>query len=476
MLTTGESKQKRSFRKCEVIKISHTKVTRYDSSLSTCVKTLLSFISSEVLSKSVVIRDINGQLGIIVPTELGETDKEKLTDALISNLGSYARPYALVTDISGFDASSLLSEGQNQPSVAVDGQSIHVLDRRVVGMDWLKAPAVSLSGAIPLIVFASIKGGVGRSTALCVAAAHLSRRGQRVLAIDFDLEAPGIGSMLLKRNELPQFGSLDFMVESQVGGFKAMCVEDLIGSSYLGSAGARVDVIPAIGSVTLEYPQNALGKIARAYLEMQPDDEGPLITLGDKLNRLVQLCIATGRYDVILVDSRAGLHESTAASMLALGGEVLLFGTNQPQTFQGYTLLFSHLAQFAVDPIDDWRERLNFVHAMSSPTEESKKEATDRFVDIYRLLISNAVLEKEDSHSNITADDINIVWADTFDGNPVEDIPDCQVLHILDDRNYQDFDPLAKRGLLEIASYEHTYEELIAYLDQITANVGTLSK
>lgn len=447
------------------------KVTRYDSSLSICIKTLLEFISSEVLADSAVIRDINGQLGVIVADILPEADRKKIAKTLMHNLGAYAHPYEVVADKNGFDAPTLLDEACNQPSTSVEGQLIHLLDRRVVGMDWLKAPAARLT-TIPLLVFASIKGGVGRSTALCVAASHFSRRGRRVLAIDFDLEAPGIGSMLLQENELPQFGSLDFLVESQVGGFGAIRIEDLIGSSYLGSAGARVDVIPAIGSITLEYPQNALGKIARAYLEMQPDDgEGPMITLGGKLNRLVQSCAATGRYDIILVDSRAGLHESTAASMLALGGEVLLFGTNQPQTFQGYSLLFAHLSQFPVNPDDDWRERLTFVHAMSSPIDEAKKNAADRFVDVYRLLTASSVFAKEDQYTSITADDINIVWDDSLDSDPLDEIPDYQILHILNDRNYLDFDPLAKRGLLEIASYEHTYRDLIDYLDQLTVTV-----
>ena len=46
----------------------------------------------------------------------------------------------------------------------------------------------------------------------------------------------------------------------------------------------------------------------------------------------------SGAYDVILVDARAGLHETTAAAILAIGGDVLLFGLDHPQTFLGYKL------------------------------------------------------------------------------------------------------------------------------------------
>lgn len=446
---------------------------RFDSSLIFFVETLLEFVTPEVLGESAFIRDINGQLGVILATSLPIDDQEKITNSLKKKLGAYARPYALVADEKSFDAPALLDEARTKPAISVGGQLIRLLDRRAVGLDWLNAPPASQPGSIPCIVFASIKGGVGRSTALSVAAAHLSRRGRRVLAIDFDLEAPGIGSMLLKENELPRFGSLDFLVESQVSGFDATFIEELIGSSYLGAAGARVDVIPAIGSNTLEHPQNALGKIARAYLEMQSEDEGQIITLGGKLKKLVQFCVATGRYDVILVDSRAGLHESSAGSMLALGGEVLLFGTNQPQTFQGYTLLFAHLAQFPVDPNDDWRERLNFVHAMSSPNEKARKDAADRFADMYRFFAPKPAFPTSSQDTAITAEDIDIVWDDSLKSDPLVDTLDCEVLHVLNDRNYLDFDPITRRDLLESSSYEHTYSDLIDYLDQTAANAET---
>ena len=43
-----------------------------------------------------------------------------------------------------------------------------------------------------IYTFYSYKGGVGRSKALAEVAHCLARRGLRVLAIDFDLEAPGL--------------------------------------------------------------------------------------------------------------------------------------------------------------------------------------------------------------------------------------------------------------------------------------------
>lgn len=440
--------------------------TRFDSSLAICVDALLKFFEPEVLARSALIRDINGQLGVVLACELSDEKKNEVTSELSAKLGAYARPYALVTDQNGFDADGLLAEAQVCPALSVAGTQIRLLDRRAVGIDWLSAPAAHQPGSIPCFVFASIKGGVGRSTALCVAAAHLSRRGRRVLAIDFDLEAPGIGSMLLQENELPQFGSLDFLVESQVGGFDASLVQDMVGGSYLGAAGARVDIIPAIGKVTLDHPQNALAKIARAYLEMQPSGEEELVTLGGKLKKLVELCKATESYDVILVDSRAGLHESTAAAMLALGGEVLLFGTHQPQTFQGYKLLLAHLAQFSFDPANDWRERLSFVHSKAGRTDKEKQEAAEKFRDLYRLISTPYTSTTVGENEHITAEDTDFIWDDSQENDLQEEDVECRVLHILDDGQYHDFDPISKRDLLDFASYEHTFGDLIQYLDE----------
>jgi len=439
---------------------------RFDSSLTVFVETLLQFFKSDDLEQSVFIRDINGQLGVILAAKLSEAETNSIASQLITKLGSYARPYSLVADQNGFGVHELFAEAQNYPGIFVAGIQIRLLDRRAVGIDWLNAPAAHRSGSLPCYVFASIKGGVGRSTALCVAAAHFSRRGRRVLAIDFDLEAPGIGSMLLHENELPQFGSLDFLVESQVGGFDASLIQEMIGGSYLGKAGARVDVLPAIGKATLEAPQNALAKIARAYMEMQPADGGPLVTLGGKLKKLVELCEVTGRYDVILVDSRAGLHESTAAAMLALGGEILLFGANQPQTFQGYKLLFAHLAQFPINPENDWRERLSFIHAKAGRTDKAKQEVAEKFGDLFRLLTMKSASTNESEDESITAEDIDFVWNDSPKNDPEEETVEYRVLHILDDGQYHNFDPISREDLLDFASYEYTFADFIKYLDE----------
>lgn len=59
--------------------------------------------------------------------------------------------------------------------------------------------------------FYSFKGGVGRTMALVNVAVDLARRGKRVLAVDFDLEAPGLDTFDLPRPSGPTRGVVDFV-------------------------------------------------------------------------------------------------------------------------------------------------------------------------------------------------------------------------------------------------------------------------
>ena len=82
--------------------------------------------------------------------------------------------------------------------------------------------------------FYSFKGGVGRSMALANAAVELAKRGRRVLAVDFDLEAPGLDTFdaLRPRDEVP--GIIDF-------------VHDYLDSNRAPDAREFLSELPAVG-------------------------------------------------------------------------------------------------------------------------------------------------------------------------------------------------------------------------------------
>lgn len=439
-------------------------VIRFDDSLHAFCGMISHAVGTELLSRSAFVRDAGGRLSVVLPNQADEDQLDNLSAALRGQLGQYVRPDDPVTNLRFPGAQRLLDEAANQPAMRVGEYSIRLLDRRIVGSDWLRRPA-STATKMPRFVFSSLKGGVGRSTALCIVAAHLSRKGQRVLALDFDLEAPGIGTMLLDESELPEYGMLDYLVEAGLSNVDDGFITELSGDSFLGADGARVTVVPAIGRRTLQNPENALAKLARAYLEV-PQEDGHPKTITDQLADLLSRYEALSAYDVVLIDGRAGLHETAASLILGLGAEVLLFGLDQPQTFLGYRLLVGQLTRYPPDPSDDWRDRISFVHAKAADSASDREEAASRFRALLDPLLANKEVQKRPKET-LTEDDFDLEWQESIDEPEIEELDEAQILHVLEDTRYRKFDPVADRRILESQAYTDTFGSLLEYVDSV---------
>lgn len=435
---------------------------RFDESLPKLVSVVLAELGPDATSKATFVRDARGQLSVVIDDELGDACLDRFEALANSALGAYARDDGVVRDRSSFGSKRLLSEGANGRRVVVASQSIAFLDRRTVGADWLLPP--HQPSAIPRIAFASLKGGVGRSTALAVLAAYLSARGLRVLAVDLDLEAPGIGTMLVNHDALPRFGTLDYLIENGLGGIDDEFISDCIGSSFLGETGAQVTVFPAIGTSTIDNPAEAISKLGRAYLE-DLDGKGDSVSLTAQIREMLDRATGATNCDVVLIDARAGLHETTAAALLGLGAEVLLFGANEPQTFLGYRLLLSHLLQFHGGEYDSWRDRLQFVHAKAAGDPAEIADAASKFGDLYNLI--HGVADNPDVIIDLTEDDFAMSWAEDEVDIEIELNQETKIIKILDDSNYRGFDPLNKRNLLHGDLFELTFGELIEWLNDV---------
>jgi hypothetical protein len=322
-------------------------------------------------------------------------------------------------------------------------------------------------------VFASLKGGVGRSTALSVAAADIASHGRRVLAIDLDMEAPGLGAMLLDAGTLPQFGVIDALVEGNLSPLDEKFLSDLVGPSGLSGRRGRIDVIPAFGQRSLDHPGDVLAKIARAYAENIRSD-GTLATILDHVRALVDRFSDPTRYDAILVDTRAGLHETTASALLGLGAEVFLFGLDEPQTFYGYSALLAHLARFVdpSQPTPEWLERLTLVQG-KAPIDPEKRSA---FSEKCRTLFEKAGLGPHLARVSTTvplpADPFaNVPWKDddaldedpSFDESrePRESVP------ILDDERYRLFEPTRQHDLLSKRVYQSSFGLFLNRINEV---------
>ncbi|MFD2836585.1 MinD/ParA family protein [Azotobacter vinelandii] len=204
-------------------------------------------------------------------------------------------------------------------------------------------------------VFFSIKGGVGRSTALAATAWALARQGRRVLVLDLDLESPGLSSSLLPDERRPTFGIADWLVEDLVDNGDAVFA-DLFATSPLSHDG-EIYVVPAHGADPGDY----VAKLGRVWM---PKVSGARReTWSQRLQRLLDALEARWRPDVVLIDSRAGIDEVASACVTGLGAQrVMLFALDGEQTWTGYRILFRHWRTSGV--ARDIRERLQLVGAM----------------------------------------------------------------------------------------------------------------
>lgn len=444
--------------------------TRFDNSLPAFADLVAAEFGESILDKAVFVRDATGYLSVVLDEEIDEIRLAAISEKAVAVLGHYARSEDCIRDRNGPGSQRLLI-----PSVSsrfrIGQRKLNFVDRRMVGADWLLPPKAA--SVVPRIAFVSIKGGVGRSTALSVMAAHLSARGQRVLAIDLDLEAPGIGTMLIRPDAMPKYGTLDYLVENGISGIDEEFVENTKGRSFLGKDGAQVVVLPAFGTETIDNPAGGLAKIARAYLEdVQPG--GGTISLTDQIREMIERFEATGDHDVVLIDGRAGLHETTAAVVLGLGAESLLFGIDEPQTFIGYKLLLSHLASLEGVEYDDWRQRVQFVHAKASANLQAQTEAVAKFRDLMTAFDpasdpNNSLAGKAET---LTADDFDLGWttdAEDVVGDVIRD--DTPVIRILNDDRYHAFDPISQPMLLTADLFETTFADLLRWADSVAGVV-----
>ena len=180
----------------------------FDDSLAALAKIIVEQLGEDVLKRGVVLRDASGLLTFVSRDPApSERARAEIAASVSRSLGAYARtdrPVAFADD----PGAMRLLDDVGPLFIKVGEYQCRVIDRRIVG---------SAAGA-PRVVFASLKGGVGRSTALAITASDLANRGRNVLAVDLDLEAPGIGEFLLTEERMPRFGVVDYLVENGIGG------------------------------------------------------------------------------------------------------------------------------------------------------------------------------------------------------------------------------------------------------------------
>lgn len=301
-------------------------------------------------------RDLNGRVRLVFPAS-AEQDKALLDSCqsialeLSEQLGAHAFPAEQMILFED-DMDTVLSGASNFELEGIEGA--YVVDRLASEGRWASIAAVT--DGVPRVVFFSIKGGVGRSTAMAASAWSLAQSGKRVMVLDLDLESPGLSSGLLPEERRPAYGITDWLVEDLVDNGAAV-FDDMVSTSELAHDG-EILVIPAHGADPGDY----IAKLGRVWMPKHNSNREREVW-SQRLNRLLGQLEQQWQPDIILIDSRSGIDEVASSCVTDLGaGLVLLFAIDGEQTWSGYRILFDYWHKAGV--ARDIRERLQLVGAM----------------------------------------------------------------------------------------------------------------
>lgn len=302
-------------------------------------------------------RDLNAKVRLIVSEDYEEGNGRSALEALATDIFQELGPkHAYPVNQALLFEENIEKECKNGQPFELDSvlSDVYVIDRLVTSTNWSHiAPVSSLATRT---VFFSIKGGVGRSSALAATAWSLAESGKKVMVLDLDLESPGLSSSLLPTERRPKFGICDWLVEDLTGN-SDIIFDDMVASSPLSHNG-EILVVPAHGDDPGEY----IAKLGRVWMSTLGVD-GRIITWSERLASMLDKLEERWRPDVVLIDSRAGIDEVASACLTELGAtNILLFAISGDQTWSGYRILFKHWHTTGV--IREIRERLQLVGAM----------------------------------------------------------------------------------------------------------------
>jgi hypothetical protein len=157
---------------------------------------------------------------------------------------------------------------------------------------------------------------------------------------------------------------VDWFVEDAVGQGTDLISSMIARSSLAHDLPGEIWVVPSFGASPGDY----IPKLGRCYLDL-PRKEVPE-PWAQRLARLLEALEAATQPNVVLLDTRSGLHDLASAVVTELAHTVLLFGVGSEQTWSAYRLLFEHWNRFGV--AQAIRERLQVVAALVPETEREE--------------------------------------------------------------------------------------------------------
>jgi cellulose biosynthesis protein BcsQ len=247
----------------------------------------------------------------------------------------------------------------------------------------------------PIIAFYSFKGGVGRTTALAAFAIDRARAGERVVVIDADLDAPGIGTLLASDAEgtVSHWGVVDYMLEKRIQQINFWDYYHACRRDNVTGAG-EILVIPA-GEINSDYTW----KLSRLDMEPYADKSYKSVfydLIEDIRNQL--------KPNWILIDVRAGLAIPAGVLISGFAHLNVVFGTSSEQSWKGLKIIVERLGKKRVLS-NQPQEDLLLVHAMVPRGTELAKNMMDIFNDRARDVFTEYYYAEGSSDTFLTVEE-----------------------------------------------------------------------
>ena len=224
-----------------------------------------------------------------------------------------------------------------------------------------------------ITTFYSFKGGVGRTMALVNVAVELAQRGRRVLAVDFDLEAPGLDTFNIFRSRKRRPGIVEFVTE-YLDTDRAPEVERFIHKSKdIGENGGSLWVMPS----GQQHGRYATSFREIDWLDLYDRRDGYLLfeDLKAQWEKFV-------KPEYVLIDSRTGHTDTGGICTRQLPDAVAILFFPNDQNLRGLTTIVQDIRSEAESP----REKEIDLHFVMSnvPDLDDEDRVLERKIDAFR--------------------------------------------------------------------------------------------
>lgn len=302
-----------------------------------CLKSYVSIMNDEGMSEGEIyaIRDIYGKISVYTT---GKYPPDDVKESIAATIGRDWIRQARNIDVNGRIYDEIIK------SVEKIEDHIYYGERPLVKRSWNYKARDSHGKYAKTITFYSYKGGVGRTTTLALAALQLARKGNKVVAVDMDLEAPGLSTILRSEqgSRYPRYGVLDFLIECpkemEDGLAEYMDLNEytypFTSKELLGMNGGELYIMQA-AKLSPNGGETYYEKLSRIDFNM-PQFYGQ----DNPVDCLFHLINEQYRPDYILIDSRAGIHDIGGYTIFHYSDEVvaLFYGNEQNMVGMNFVL------------------------------------------------------------------------------------------------------------------------------------------